>query len=168
MVLPGAAQLRAYMMFFKRTAVLAAAILGMAAGAVAEGKIPSLDRGMGYLDVIKAWGPPTEKQQFETKRRDIWYFPYGKVSFFEGRVKDWALSAPSRGKVTTAALNTNRSGSRGMTGSDSLDSDPALVEEILEEIMREAPSADDKPGAPGVPPPPIGVAPGGIPNPLVQ
>jgi hypothetical protein len=104
---------------------------------------------MNFPDVIKAWGAPDERIEHESARKDIWIYAFGKVAFHEGRVTSWSVNkSPTIIAENTRAERPRLSDSRNSGGDD-----PQLVEEILAEIMKEAPQQDDK-LPPGSPPPP--------------
>jgi hypothetical protein len=121
---------------------------------LAGDKHPNLTNGQHYQEVIKLWGAPLEREERESARSDVWHYPFGKVRFHEGRVVKWSLN--NKPAVPTEVQDSFRqpeAAARKSSATD-VDEDPLLVEEILEEIMKEAPQGEDKAPPGNLPPPP--------------
>ena len=99
--------------------------------AVAEPARPPLSKKMAYSDVIYLWGAPLEKQEQESKRQELWYYPKAKVVFYEGRVSTWEDE-----KLNKVVLEKQELAPPSKT-IDSIGTgvDSASVEAILSELM---------------------------------
>ena len=53
-------------------------------------KYLELALNMSHADVIRLWGSPSEKQEFESRRKEIWVFGDSSVVFLNGRVTSWS------------------------------------------------------------------------------
>jgi hypothetical protein len=141
-------------------AIFAAVLGGLETDkAVAAEKRPALKAGQPYQEVLKLWGAPVEREERESARLDVWHYPFGKVRFHEGRVVKWTFNNLSPAQVEMEDSFRQPEPAR-RADSKTADEDPLLVEEILEEIMKEAPQGEDKapPGSlPPPPPPPPGM-----------
>lgn len=58
-------------------------------------KTPAPQRGMSFHDVVKAYGPPLEKKELESRRGDVWTYPEMKVIFQHGRLVAWVWRGDS-------------------------------------------------------------------------
>ncbi len=110
---------------------------------LAEKKLPNLEGGQSYADVLKKWGAPLSKDEFETARKEIWWYEDAKVEFREGVVRSWKIGI--KDKIDLAAAQRAKSAEAlTQTQNDSVD-----VEGLLSEIMQEPGDASEvkMPGA---------------------
>lgn len=52
---------------------------------------PDLEKGMSNAEVLKLWGAPDSKIEYETKRVDKWNYGQDYVLFKSGKVTAWAF-----------------------------------------------------------------------------
>jgi len=109
----------------------------------AERRLPMLELGMTHAELIKLWGAPEEKIEYETKREELWNYSVGAVRFRAGKVVWWKqgqqvydaahrhTTGDERDLIAAAA---DKQGTGTGTGED------VEVEEILNEIMKEVPA----------------------------
>lgn len=123
--------------------------------AFSQSRLPDLEKGLGFNEVTRLWGPPAEKQEFEAKRYDVWIYPNARVYFHEGRVATWSEG----NEAVSLRTKTGKEAEQQERAAHEVDS--VAVEDILTEIMKESPTPDE-PAAPN-PGGPSGV---GEPRPL--
>ena len=102
-------------------------------------RFSDLHTKMSYSDVVKEWGSPTEKQEREAKREDVWIYNGAKVYFKEGKVSAWINEISSRGsEMELAKKSTDETvGGRKVNGKASDSEHDAAVDEILNEIVND-------------------------------
>lgn len=114
----------------------------------------SLGLGMSFRDVVRRWGPASEKIEFETHRRALWQYALADVTFEHGKIV--SVAAPT--------IDGSRSGSSPSPVSEPVTPREARervspeAEKVLSEILQEIPSNPDSP-LDGGPPPPGGYVP---------
>lgn len=115
---------------------------------------PSL--GMTYHEVVKSFGAPQVRREYETRREVVWQYGTKKIFFREGRVIAWS------GFVAAAELPTEKAqGSISTASASSAVRDEQSIREVLEEILsRESSSSSSSVSAQmesdisqGIPPP---------------
>lgn len=128
----------------------------------AEKPLPPLQKGASIKSVIEAWGVPTEKEDHEIKRLEIWRYPRGAfVEIREGHVHAWARSPEDEEVKAAPAVPIDSN----PVADQSVNPD---TRDLVREIAREVPSGPDVP-MPDVPDvPAMNVAPSFVPNPPVQ
>lgn len=99
--------------------------------------------GMKPNEVIKLWGSPEEKEDYEVKRQEIWQYKRGKVIFIEGKLSKWNHEVFEAENAAAIQL-TPAAGAIVSPSPDKGTKNPTVVEEILSEIMKE-PSQPDSP-----------------------
>lgn len=52
----------------------------------------TLQKGMTYHQVLKRWGSPEARFEYETARKERWKYPDAEVVFLEGKVMSWKAS----------------------------------------------------------------------------
>ena len=122
----------------------------------AERNLPreSLGLGMSFRDVVRRWGPASEKIEFETHRRALWQYALADVTFEHGKIV--SVAAPT--------IDGSRSGtspspvSEPVTPREARERVSPEAEKVLSEILQEIPSNPDSPFD-GGPPPPGGYVP---------
>ncbi len=129
-------------------------------------KFPPLTPGMAYPEVLASWGEPIDRQEHEAKRQDIWIYKGDiKVVFSQGKVVAWTGQPQVESQAGESEVLDESSGKPARDSADS-----KSVDDLLTEILKDVPSADDAPGSGGsnpapmagfvAPPPPVAVAPG--------
>ena len=96
----------------------------------AQSKKGPLNEGMNYQEVLKAWGAPNGKMEFETKREERWQYDSASATFVEGKLKSWVLESEN----SSATVLANDESSSAVIEAPTEASDVA-VEDILNEIM---------------------------------
>lgn len=114
----------------------------------ADERKPPLAAGMTYGEVLKLWGAPSDKDEQEIKRRDIWHYGRSRVVFDEGVVSSWSVPGQLYDVVAVPAVPAAQKGKVSRRESDKVSDE--VVEEILSEIMKD-PAADDKSSPPAPP-----------------
>ena len=107
----------------------------------AESALPELTPGMSSKAVLDLWGEPTEREEQETKRLELWRYPKGAlVVFHEGVVSDWnpVVSLISQRSV---ALREKPVGVKHTPVGVNQD-----TRDLVREIAREVPSGPDVSG----------------------
>lgn len=107
----------------------------------AEQDPSELSEGMTRNEVLKLWGPPVEKLEYEAKREDLWVYKETEVRFREGKVK-WAKyreGSPFAKQQEEDQMVADREWDR-LPG----DSNTIAVEDILSEIMDGVPDEKEK------------------------
>jgi hypothetical protein len=107
-------------------------------GLCAELPLTDLRAGADEGAVLKDYGPPIEKSEFESKRQELWRYARGSVLFHEGRVI--SVIVAEAGPLPVQPPPAERSAS-------SLGQNRVPVEEILGEIARQAGGAKSGPPA---------------------
>lgn len=78
----------------KSAVFIACALIFNPAFLVAESKTPPAS-GMSYYQVIKQLGPPSKKQEYQSKHQDIWHYADMRITFKDGEVVRWEDSKRS-------------------------------------------------------------------------
>jgi hypothetical protein len=112
--------------------------------------------GMSYRDVLRLWGGPVEKQEFEAKREDLWLYSSKKVRFKEGKVisimdlTEAAVPAPTPVETAAKAKSAEARAANGPK-----DPNAAVIQDILSEIMKGSAASGEEPNRqrPQAPPP---------------
>jgi len=120
----------------------------------AERKFPPLTKGLLYGEVVALWGTPSDKVEQEIKRLNVWRYSSGaEVAFKDGRVVDW--KGPEGADAIVAAPTPKIEAVKGLQPSTN-ENNPAVVEEILSEIMKDPSTSEpsnNQPPMPGAVPP---------------
>ena len=94
--------------------------------------------GMDYQQVLKVWGAPLEKQEYESKREDLWLYHRKEIRFKEGRVMEIkqgpAMKLNPQAVFAGEALKREVASTKAKTEGD--ERDVRVMEEILTEIMK--------------------------------
>ncbi|MDC0358012.1 hypothetical protein OAO01_04280 [Oligoflexia bacterium] len=115
------------------------AIFFRPSNSMAEVDLSALEQGMHHSAVLKLLGPPTEKQEKETKREEVWKYEAAEVVFHEGKVISWATNnAELDAQLILKTKKVASDSDAHVAQKDS--TDQVAVAEILSEIMREVPS----------------------------
>lgn len=125
---------------------LAALVQLSANFAQSEERLPELKTGMTYLEVIKLWGSPVEKIEYEIKRKDVWVYKRNKLVFVNGHLAA-IQDVAGKNTLTQAALIEEKKEVKNIplqpAGSTKPDQD--VVDDILSEIMKDPSNSDGDP-----------------------
>lgn len=118
----------------------------------------ALESGMRAGEVIRSWGPPREKIEYETRRAEYWRYADGGVLFSQGKVVKW-----NRDGVVPAEKVAADKAAALAQASAKADKESPAVEEILSELLEASTSSSATatttaavpPGMPPVGPPPM-------------
>ena len=158
----------------KLGAVLATLLLSSPLSVIAEKKLPPLQTGMTYSEVVGAWGAPEDRDEREIKRQNVWYYKSAQVVFEEGRVQAWEYRNNSDGtKSATGGVGPAHESVKSTPKPavpTTEKSEHSEIDDLLGEIMKDVPSEPDSTGGgnnyPTTMPPPIQPLPGvGLPPP---
>lgn len=116
--------------------------LGLSLSANAQSSHLQLANGMTFTQVLKAWGPPLNKQEFEVKREDLWEYSKYQLVFKNGKLDSWKSNA----EMQLASNSSNSEDKNSQKDSDKTNKDQdannddknsgddAEVDSILNEI----------------------------------
>ena len=90
---------------------------------------PQLEYDMNYREVIKSWGAPTTKQEYETSRIEKWLFGSHFVTFKNGKVVSWTGSEQISSDTTPLMDNQ-----RQIDGSSRAQLELISIDELLAEL----------------------------------
>ena len=77
-----------------------------AAPAYAESARPAIEAGMTMAEILRLWGPPQERDEQESRRREIWRYSSGvELVFNEGVLMPGANGISRRGSDAEAATS---------------------------------------------------------------
>ncbi|MCB0338773.1 MAG: hypothetical protein KDD53_04170 [Bdellovibrionales bacterium] len=116
--------------------------------AIADDFSHSLRKSMTQYDVLKMWGAPIEKEEFESKRQSAWVYQDTKIIFQEGRVAAWFSRSGESNESLPPVIEIEKPVATAELDDDSVvgEQDDAAVEEILKDILDE-PAGDEDDGA---------------------
>jgi hypothetical protein len=139
----------AFIRSFALAFAAAAAVLPVSA--LAEHQPPPLTAGQSYRDVLMLWGPPDEKIEMESRRRDIWKYPNGQAVFENGRVVAWNRADTTSPPGAQARVKRDEKRNEPANSRTVTQDNPNLIDEIMNELPSEGP-VPSGPSAPGMPP----------------
>jgi hypothetical protein len=58
---------------------------------LAEATFPALTKGIPHTEVVRRWGPASEKSHNETRRKETWTYGVKTVTFFQGLVATYDM-----------------------------------------------------------------------------
>lgn len=119
-----------------------------AAPANAEIRKPNLVKGMSPVEVINLWGAPAEKVEQEIKRRDIWIYENARLVFDNGRLVSGTTTDDK--PLNLDPNNPLVPGAGAELKKKPAVQDQQVVDEILDEIMRDPSNSESE-----APPPPV-------------
>lgn len=121
----------------------------------AQSSRPSLESKMTYYDVLKLWGPPSEKLEHEAKRGDVWMYGDSKVIFSNGKVAAWTDSSSENQLSNVIAMHPSGGsiikGVRSNGSAAPTEENDQAVEAILKDIMKDGGGSSETPPSPGPP-----------------
>lgn len=107
--------------------------------------LSEFQRGMTIPLVIRAIGPVDEKMEYETSRKERWFYPGAQLMFHEGELQDW-IGVDANGISVASSMKT-----QSQETSESAEVSETRVspetEAILLEILKEVPSSPDSPSS---------------------
>lgn len=115
--------------------------LGLPLSASAQSSHLELTNGMTFAQVLKAWGPPLNKQEFEVKREDLWAYSKYQVVFKNGKLSSWTsneeiqlASNSSNPEDKNSKKDSDKTNKDQDANDDKSNGDDAEVDSILNEI----------------------------------
>jgi hypothetical protein len=135
----------------------------------AEIRRPILNKGMAASQVVSLWGQPSEIQEFEAKRQEVWRYGKGdSVTIHESKVISWEVRAIQMNDTTGVGSDIKSQKGDRLTGVSAKMVEPNNeTQDLVREIAKELPSGPDVPmpdtaadpaaGNAVIPPPAAGV-----------
>jgi len=135
---------------------------------------PALRTGISMGEVLARWGAPVERIEKESRRRELWGYPKGTVTFHEGSVVDFPgavqdVASPLKGGFSNTISNSKIKRSNGQAqGSQVLapqegelnsEAPTTSSSDVISDVLREIPSGEEDKSAGAR----IGMAPGRLP-----
>lgn len=111
----------------------------------------TLRSGMGFHEVIRLLGPPSERREHEANRETTWEYPSQKIFFKNGRVVAWSPRGQGLGELRVPAGDATETSKdreskviRGPENGQGAAPDDETIRQILGEIL-------NAPTSPGIP-----------------
>ncbi|RMG39996.1 MAG: hypothetical protein D6719_12115 [Candidatus Dadabacteria bacterium] len=96
-------------------------------------QFPELKKGIGFNEVIKEWGLPEEKIEYETSRKEKWLYPDSRYAVFTaGKLSEWA---PREEPQSEGLPVSSTSSARTIAKDHGSEENAEVVQDILSEIM---------------------------------